>query len=197
MLFLKKKFWLCLAVIIGFVGLGAGSISAQAKAEPVFPRKTITYHISSTGSYYRSVWRKAVKDWNKVKVVKLVKTGRASDADLILTTTKSAGYKDSYHIGSPYDYGKGHFVTKEGKDGVLTQTQDWGYSLRLSRKLMKHMYYDKTERSGWAETAIGDVLGLNWTKHSNSVMNNTSFKSDKPTKYDKKNLKKLYKNIPF
>lgn len=194
---LKKKFLLCLAVIIGFGCLGAGSISAQAKAKPGFPRKTITYHINSTGSYYRSVWRKAVKDWNKLKIVKLVKTGRASDADLILTTTKNVGFKSYSDSGSPYDYGKGHFITKEGEDGTLTQTQDWGYSLRLSRKLMKRMYFDKTERSGWAETAIGDMLGLNWTKHYDSVMNNTSFKSDKPTKYDKKNLKKLYKNIPF
>ncbi|AYM03659.1 hypothetical protein D8911_11945 [Levilactobacillus brevis] len=190
MLSLRKRVLLSLVVIVGLGCLGIGSVSAQAKAKPGFPQKTISYHISSTGSYYQSVWRKAVKNWNNLKVVKLVKTSRASEAELVLTTTKSAGKK------SPYTYGRSYFITEE-KDGTVSQTQDIGYPLELSRKLMKDMYFDKAERSGWAGMAIGDALGLNWTNHYDSIMNNTTFKADKPTKYDKKNLKKLYKNIPF
>ncbi len=190
---LGKRWITGIIVVLGLIGVGLASpVSAQAKAKASFPRRTITYHISSTGSYYRGVWKLAVKNWNHLKVVKLVETSDASAANIVLTTTKTAG--GNY----PYTYSENYpMVDEDAEDSSSISTQYFNYKILLSRKMMKQFYFNKTERAGWGSTAIGDILGLNTSKNFESVMNFSSFKEDKPTKYDKKNLKKLYQKLPY
>ena len=189
------KHWITgIIVVLGLIGIGLASpVTAQAKAKANFPRKTITYHISSTGSYYRGVWKLAVKNWNHLKVVKLVETSDASAANLVLTTTKTAGKNYAYTSSMSYPTVK----DSDSENSSSISTQYFNYKILLSRKMMKWFYFNKTERAGWGSTAIGDILGLNTSKNFESVMNFSSFKEDKPTKYDKKNLKKLYQNLPY
>ncbi|WP_143462837.1 hypothetical protein [Levilactobacillus enshiensis] len=192
MKYVNRRWLMGMIVILGVIGVGLISpVNAQAKAQANFPRKTITYHISSTGRYYQGVWQLAVKNWNRLKVVKLVETRDATTANIVLTTIKTAGKNYAYTDTASYPP-----VENGDDDSTLETTQSPNYKILLSRKMMKQFYFNKTERAGWGSTAIGDILGLRPSKNFESVMNFSSFKEDKPTKYDKKNLQKLYRNLP-
>ncbi|WP_143461292.1 hypothetical protein [Levilactobacillus enshiensis] len=180
-----KRLIVSTALIVGcLIGL---STSVNAQASRTFPSRTITYRITSSSPYYKSVWTKAIKRWNHLRVVKLVK----ADAN--------AGMPDVQMTTTPGDKGSSYMlILDEGDDDAPSQRTT--YKIQLYRKFMKSWYFDKGDRVQLATRTIGDVMGLKTSSDPNkfdSVMNTTTFSSAKPTKRDKKNLQKLYKNVAY
>jgi len=54
---------------------------------------TITYKTNTSSSYYKSVWKNAVKRWNKVGVVQLKAAKSGEKADITLTSSQSLSTK--------------------------------------------------------------------------------------------------------
>lgn len=178
-----------LAVILLFGisgGMAFSSVDAQAKTIRHFETRTIKYHIDSTGRYYQSVWGKAINRWNKLNVVKLVKVKNAKNANLRLSTIK----KDHDYA---YSYSHESFAPSSNASLSIYKTE----KISLSKYFMKYCGYFKYNRVDLATQAIGDALGLESSGNENSIMSRDVLLPSKISKADKKNLQKLYKNIPY
>lgn len=178
-------------MVVGLVLLTGGLISqpitGQAKAlsydkSMVWPSRTITYHINSTGSYYRGIWTKAVKDWNAVKVVKLVKANSKSKAQIRLSTKS--------------DVDDGAYFGTTSLNYKTNSTEVANISLYLSRRYMKSMYVSKHERTLFATQLVGEALGLNGSKQFGDIMSSSlMYNVGDLSKADKQGLKNAYKNV--
>lgn len=167
--------------------LAAQAKTTKAKAVSydkslVWPSRTITYHINSTGSYYRGIWTKAVKSWNAVKVVKLVKVSSNAQAQVRLSTKADVG-KGKYPgiVGASYKV-----------NSVLLKSR----SMYLSRRYMKEHYYSKHERTLFAMWHVGGALGLEDTSTFGDVMSDTlMYNVGGLSKADKQGLKNAYQHV--
>jgi len=178
-----------LSVILLFcisVGMSFSPVDAHANTIRHFETRTVKYHIDSTGSYYRSVWNKAIGRWNKLHVVKLVKVKNTKDANLRLSTIR----KDHKYA---YSYSHETFAPSSKASLSIYKT----IKVSLSKYFMTYYGYFKYNRVDLATQAIGDALGLESSDNDNCIMTRNVLMPSKISKTDKKNLQKLYKNVSY
>ncbi|WP_261810968.1 matrixin family metalloprotease [Levilactobacillus humaensis] len=122
---------------------------------------TITYKTASTSSYYKGVWKNAVKRWNKVGVVQLRAAKSGEKADITLTSSKSLSTKSGKLAGyTNYSYLK----KSDNNNEIVSATST------LNRSLLSKYKYSKNQRTNVATHEIGHAIGLSHSKSEDSVM---------------------------
>ncbi|WP_367294684.1 matrixin family metalloprotease [Levilactobacillus yonginensis] len=157
---------LIVATIVLTLAACSSTIFAAAKA-PVTPSwgswkdTTITYKTSKTSSYYKGVWKDAVKRWNKVGVVQLKAAKSGEKADITLTSSASLSTKSGKLAG----YTNYSYINKGNNDNQIVSAKS-----TLNRSLLTKYGYTKNQRTNVATHEIGHALGLSHSSSKKSVM---------------------------
>lgn len=175
-----------LTVLISLLCLwGAGPTSAQASKatgySSHFPTRRITYRIRSTSQKYKKSWNRAIKNWNKLHVVSLVKAPAGTQSQIGLSTKATCGKYFGYSNYTDVD-----------DNGTPA-----GIDLYLSRHFVRDWYLDSSDCAALCTSLLGGALGLKTTHSLNSIMNTGSMMPDTPTKADKKGLQNAYRGVPW
>lgn len=149
-------------IVLTFTSL-TGSILASAKTPSWghWDDTTITYKTKNTSSYYKSVWKNAVKRWNKVGVVQLRAAKSGEKADITLTSSKSLSTKSGKLAG----YTNYSYLKKSDNNNEIVSAKS-----TLNRSLLSKYKYSKNQRTNVATHEIGHAIGLSHSKSEESVM---------------------------
>ncbi len=158
---MRKRMRLVLVMLAMLLTLNLGSVAQASSAATPFsshrwrhPEVTYVYNTKST--YYRSIYQKAIKAWNKTGDFKFV-AGTAKSHDIVLTTSTATTGK--------YNMLAGITFTKADSVGYFTSA-----TVKLLRKNLATYKYSKSDRVHVAEHELGHVIGLQHSSNSHSVM---------------------------
>ncbi|WP_143462496.1 zinc metalloprotease [Levilactobacillus enshiensis] len=185
---------------IGVSLLCAGSVTANASNKGYwanYTQKTISYKIKSSSRHYKSIWGKAIKNWNNTKIVRLRSAKTNKKADIHLTTVdefnnqwKGIFLEPNLTGATSVDsYTWTNIVNKKASRELISKSSVY---LNLE-KLNSDQYSDK-QIVNVATREIGYAMGLTYQKSGVMSKNN---RNSQISKTDKKHLAKAYKGYPF
>ncbi|MFD1420549.1 matrixin family metalloprotease [Lactiplantibacillus songbeiensis] len=157
----RKRMRLVLMVLTVILSLNLGSIVEASSAATPFSshrwrQPEVTYVFKTQSNYYRSIYKKAIKAWNKTGDFKFI-AGTSKDHDVVLTTSAATTGK--------YNMLAGITFTKANSVGYFTSA-----TVKLLRKNLATYKYSKADRVHVAEHELGHVIGLQHSTNSHSVM---------------------------
>ncbi|WP_204121439.1 MULTISPECIES: hypothetical protein [Levilactobacillus] len=135
------------AVFLGLLGIGNITASATNKKPywGTYDTRRITYYSYSKTKHYKGVWNYAIKQWNKQKVVKLVKVKKVNDALIELDTAAP-----KRNTTEPY-------LTENAVMGDVPNVGIGGFWLTLNRTYFKHERTSlKNQKSKPCKPLVGD-----------------------------------------
>lgn len=186
---------------IGVSLLGAGSVTANASSKPYwanYPSKTIPYKINSTSTHYKNIWKKAIKNWNNTKLIRLKQV--KSNKKAVIHLTSLAKFSDDYNQKlelSPELTGatvSDSYTLTNTINGKVSQELIESSSVYLNREKLNNANYSDAQKVNVATREIGYAMGLSYQKTGLMSKDN---RNSKISKLDKSYLAKDYKGYHF
>lgn len=143
-------------------GFKAGSVTATP-APYRWANRQMTYQITDRSTYYRQIWRAAVRHWNAAKVVKLVPVQVGQTPNITMSSKNDTTKKYGNVIGLTFtSYYPGRSM---GTRHILVGARSYLY-----KNVARTMRYSQLERERVAEHELGHALGLGHAASKRSVM---------------------------
>lgn len=185
---------------IGASLLGAGSVTANASNKGYwanYTQRTISYKVNTSSKRYKNIFKKAIKNWNNTKIVRLRPAKTNKKAVIHMTTVaefnsqwKGVFLEPNLDAATNVDsYTWTNIINKKHSRELISKS-----SIYLNREKLNNDQYSDKQIVNVATREIGYAMGLTYQKKGLMSKNN---RNSKISKSDKKHLAKVYKGYPF